>query len=163
MPQFDPSTFASQVFWLVVLFAVFYFLMARVALPRISGVLEERQNKIEDDLLRAEKLRKEAEEVLNEYESALSNARGKAREIIAEASRQASEEAGKRQEVFAGELAERTRKAEAAISEAKKDALANLRELAEEVAGLATGKLLGEKPSPEKITEAVANAMGGKA
>ena len=35
-PPFDPATFSSQLLWLAITFGFFYFIMARVALPRIG-------------------------------------------------------------------------------------------------------------------------------
>lgn len=60
MPQFDPTYFASQVFWLIVTFGILYLLMAKIALPRIGDILEVRQDRIAADLDRAEQLKREA-------------------------------------------------------------------------------------------------------
>ena len=80
MPQFETAApfFWSQVFWLIVAFVVLYLLMSKIALPRIAEVLEERQDKIDDDLAKAEKLKNEAEQVLAEYEKAIADARSSA-------------------------------------------------------------------------------------
>ena len=60
MPQFaQVDTFASQIFWLVVSFAILYILLSKVVIPRISTVLENRQQKIASDLKRAEEARAE--------------------------------------------------------------------------------------------------------
>ena len=40
LPQLDIATYASQVFWLIVTFIVLYFLVAKIAMPRIAEVLE---------------------------------------------------------------------------------------------------------------------------
>ena len=68
LPQLDLATYSSQVFWLIVSFVVLYFLVAKLAMPRIAEVLEERQERIEDDLDKAETLKKEAYQVRIEYE-----------------------------------------------------------------------------------------------
>ena len=78
MPQFDLSTFPTQLVWLVIAFVLLYVLMARVALPRIGQVLEERQEKIDDNLDTAEKLRAETEADSESYEAALVQAREQA-------------------------------------------------------------------------------------
>ena len=50
MPQLDFSTFANQIFWLVVTLVVIYLVLSKVALPRIASVLAERQGTITNDL-----------------------------------------------------------------------------------------------------------------
>ena len=62
MPQFDPAVWSPQLIWLAISFVALYFLMSRVALPRISDVLEEREFKISDALRKAEGLRDDAED-----------------------------------------------------------------------------------------------------
>ena len=56
-PPFDPATFGSQLFWLVILFGLLYILMSRVALPRVGAILEERDNRIAGDLAEAARLK----------------------------------------------------------------------------------------------------------
>ena len=71
MPQFDPSTFSSQIFWLIISFFVLYWVVARFAIPRIGGILEQRARVVQDDLDRAESLKTEAEQALADYEAAM--------------------------------------------------------------------------------------------
>src|SRR3989338_9613617 len=58
MPQLDFSTFPNQIFWLVVTLLVIYFVLSRIALPRIGGVLAQRDGAITSDLSAAEELKK---------------------------------------------------------------------------------------------------------
>ena len=74
MPQFDPTTFLPQLFWLAVTFAVLFFVISRHALPRLSSIMEARQQRINTDLDKAASIKKEAEQVLAEYERALGEA-----------------------------------------------------------------------------------------
>ena len=163
MPQFNPEWFASQVFWLVVIFTILYFLMSKVALPRIAGVLEERQEKIENDLAKAEQLRTEAEQVLEEYEKALAEARGEAQKRLKEASDQVSEEQSRRHQEFGKELAEQTKSAEERIAKAKQDAMDNLRNVAVDVAAAVSHKLIGVDHHRDTVEDAVEAAMKEKA
>ena len=60
MPQFDVSTFSSQLFWLIVVFVVLMILLTKVALPRIESVIEARESKIASDLKRASEAKAKA-------------------------------------------------------------------------------------------------------
>ena len=72
MPQLDQmDTFASQIFWLVVTFTFLYLIVWRTALPRISDVIQERQRRIEEDLLKAEDLKRDGANALPKLHGAL--------------------------------------------------------------------------------------------
>ena len=72
MPQLEQiSTYLSQIFWMVLTFGVLYFIMWKSALPRITIVLQERQEHIENDLQKAESVKQEAEAVLAAYEASV--------------------------------------------------------------------------------------------
>ena len=159
MPQFDPSTFTPQLFWLVVTFAVLFFAMWRHALPRISGILEARQQRIGGELEKAQALRSEAEQVAAEYEKALTEARDRAAAALKQAGNEMAVEAAKRHESFGRELATRTGEAERRIAAARDEALGNIKIVAEEAAGAATAKLIGVELSPEQLRDAVADAL----
>ena len=85
MPQLDFSTFDNQIFWMVVALVAIYLILSRVALPRIAGVLSERQGTITADIAAAEDLKLKAEEAEKAYEQALVDARSEAARIVAEA------------------------------------------------------------------------------
>ena len=56
MPQLDISTFSNQIFWLVITLVIIYFVLSKIALPRIASVLSDRQMTISNDIARAEYL-----------------------------------------------------------------------------------------------------------
>lgn len=160
MPQFNLATAPSQIFWLLVIFGLMFLVLWRLVLPRLGGVLEQRQNKIDDDLARAERMKGEAEQVLAEYEKALAEARAKAGAAMKQASDAAQATANARIAAFSAELAKKTEAAEARIAQAEATAHANLKSIATEAAGLATAKLLGTAPAADAIEQAVAGSMG---
>src|SRR5690606_928857 len=154
-PPFDPATFGNQLLWLALTFAFLYFLMSRVALPRIGGILESRRARIEGDLREADRLRIETERAAEAYEQALAEARANAH-AIAEETRQGirADIEGKRAKVEA-ELAEKVAAAEARIAETKTAALANVDDIAAETAAALVGQLAGQVSEAE-AREAVA-------
>jgi hypothetical protein len=75
----DPQTFVPQLVWLALTFGLLYVLLKRFALPRVGGVIKERQDRIRGDLDQAEKLKAETEQALAGYEQALTEARDRGR------------------------------------------------------------------------------------
>ena len=96
MPQFDVATFPTQLVWLAITFVVLYFAMARMALPRIGQVLDERQKRIDDNLDKAETLKGEADTEAAAYAKVLAEAREQSRGVISEVTRQASGDSARR-------------------------------------------------------------------
>jgi F-type H+-transporting ATPase subunit b len=84
MPQLDTSTFANQIFWLVIALIAIYFVLSRIALPRIAAILAERTGTITNDLAAAEDLKSKAKDAEAAYEKALADARAEAQSIAAE-------------------------------------------------------------------------------
>lgn len=144
LPQLDRTTFAPQVIWLAIAFAVLYWAMSRIALPRIGEVLAERQNKIDGLLERAEDLKTEAEAVLAAYDKAIAKARADAREVVRQAAGRAAKTAADRHAALASRLGEEIKAGEARINEAKDRALAGIGPAATEIARAVVARLAGE-------------------
>ncbi len=161
MPQLDPAVFTPQLVWLAITFVVLYLAMARGALPRISEVLEARQNKIAHDLDEATTLRNDAEAVLAEYEAAMAKARSDGQAMLARAAEESAGRAAERHtelgERIAGQLAE----AEASIARAKAGALAGIDAMAGDIARAAAEKLIGATVDEAEVKAALATAKSG--
>src|SRR3990172_1907614 len=130
MPQLEFAYYAPQLVWLAIPFVALYVLMARVALPGIAAVLEDRERRIEDDLDRAGRLKAEADEVLAAYDKALAEARGAAQAELQKAAAALATEAARRDRAIVAELAAKTQAAEARIAAAKTAALVEMRTVA---------------------------------
>lgn len=159
LPQLDFATFPPQLIWLAITFVVLYFMMSRVALPRVSQVLEERQHKIEDNLKKAETLKAEAEAAAEAYEKALADARAEAHGVMLETHNRIAEDAAKKQAELSAELEAEISAAEARIEEAKNTAMASLSDVATEVALSATEKVSGESLSEADVAKVIAAVM----
>ncbi len=157
MPQLNVASYLPQVVWLVICFVALYFLMSRLALPRIAAVLEERTRRREDDLGRAEELEAQAEAAAKAYEQVLAEARGSAHDRLtasAEEAKARTEAAiNERDRKLAGDIAS----AEAAIGVAKEAALHQATDIAAGAARLAAAKLAGIEVD-EAAAEAAAEA-----
>jgi F-type H+-transporting ATPase subunit b len=159
MPQFNPAFFAPQLFWLAVTFAILYILMARVALPKIGAVLDERQRKIDDNLDKAAQLKAEAEAAVAAYEQALAESRANAHAVIKETADRLGREAEERHRDLSARLAEQIKAGEDRITAAKNAALAGVREAAADLAGAVVARLIGGTPDSVRLDAAVAAAL----
>lgn len=159
LPQLDTSTYAPQVIWLAITFGVLYVLMTRVALPRISHVLEERRHKIDQNLEKAESLKGDAEAAAAAYEGAMADARARAGDVLSDVREGAARDAAERQAELGARLHADIQEAEAGIAEARDKAVAGIRDLAAEVAHSAAEKLAGETVDAGAVRSAVDAAL----
>lgn len=82
MPQFDPSTFLSQVFWLLICFSILVGAFVFIFVPRMNALLEARSKKIHQDLEKANTLNEQIEGLLKAREERIQFAEEKADAII---------------------------------------------------------------------------------
>jgi len=158
-PPFQTETFASQLFWLAVTFVALYLLMARVALPRIGGILEQRRNRIAGDLADAEKLKGQSEAAMAAYQKALADARGRAQAIASETHQRLSAEGEDRRKALEATLNSQLVEAEKTISATKTAAMANVRGIAAEAASAIVERLVGTVPAAGSVATAVDAAL----
>lgn len=134
MPQLDFSTFPNQIFWLILTLLAIYFVLTRIALPRIAGVMSERQGTITNDIASAEELKQKAREAEAAYDKALLDARAEAGRIVekakADIQKDLDAEMARADETIAAQTAE----AEAAIAEIRDQAEQTARDAAIETA-----------------------------
>ena len=163
MPQLEQiDTYLSQVVWLVISFVVLYVVMWKTALPRVADVLQERQERIGDDLERAENLKSEAEAVLEVYEAATAKAQADAQAILRAGADAFATDAADRHDELSDRLAQETDAAESRIDAARREALANVRSVASEVAQAAAAKLMDAEVSESDADAAVQNSMADR-
>lgn len=155
MPQFNPATFPSQLFWLGVILVIFFAAMRLSALPRIGAALEARRQKIDGDLDKAATHREEAEAVKATYEKSLAEAADKAHAIQRQAAEAMAANAAQRRAAAAERLAAEIKAAEERITAAKEPALASLQDVAADVVELAADRIAGVKVSTAEAKAAI--------
>jgi F-type H+-transporting ATPase subunit b len=151
LPQLNATDFAPQLIWLAITFVVLYFILARVALPRIGEVIEERRDRVQRDLDAAERFKKETDAALAAYERALAEARAKASSMAKDMRDKLTAETDKERASVEGQLSAKLADAEARIAATKTKALSSVNEIAAETASAVVSKLLGEDVSPAEI------------
>lgn len=159
MPQFDPSTFSTQLFWLFVTFSMLLLVTWKTALPRITDVRNARRNRVDGDLEKAESMKSEAESVLAAYEKALAEAAAEAQSIHRQVAQELTEERTRQQEELARKLSQQTREAEERIAGEKARAVENIREVTLEVVQEATRRLVGAQVSEQEAEAAIQSTL----
>ena len=159
MPQLDISTFVPQIFWLAVSFAVLYVLMSRVALPRMTAILEMRAGRIEGDLKEARRLKAEADAAVAAYEQSLASARAAAQAEIAGTNARITAEQDRRRQEIEASLSAQAATAEARIRAIRDAAMSDLQIVAADVARTMASKLTGTDIGTEAAANAVARTL----
>lgn len=160
MPQLDFSTYSNQIFWLVLTLVVIYFVLSRVALPRIGAVLAERQGTITNDIAAAEELKLKAVEAEEAYNQALADARVEANRIVAEARSDIQADLDKAISKADAEIAAKTAESEKAIGVIRSSAMDSVKVVAKDTAKEIVAAL-GGKADAKSITAAVTARLKG--
>lgn len=154
-PPFNADTFGSQLLWLALTFGALYFLMSRLALPRVASILEMRSDRIANDLAEAERLRGKTEAAIASYEASLAEARGNAQKIAGETRDSVQKETDAQRKKLEEELGSRLARAEEQIASTKDKALSSVRAIAVDAASDIVAQLLGTRPDAKDIEAAV--------
>jgi F-type H+-transporting ATPase subunit b len=154
-PPLDPSSFVPQLFWLAIAFGLLYLLLKRVALPRVGDVIEERRERIERDLAKAEGLKTETQQALASYERALGEARAEASAIAKDMHAKLTAEADAERARLDAQIAEKIADAESRIGQERARAMAGIGAIAGETARAIVAKLIGKEASPDEVQRAL--------
>lgn len=158
-PQLDPTSYPSQIFWLAVSFVVLYALMSKLALPRVTDVLERRRSLREGNLAQAGDWNDEAEKVKSVFEKSLAKAQQAAAATLSTAERDISSKTAQEQSAFSEVSRKRMAAAEQAIAKAKTDALVSLADIAADIAADMVQKVAGIQVTKADAKKAVQSAM----
>jgi F-type H+-transporting ATPase subunit b len=154
LPQLNPDSFASQIFWLVVVFVALNLLMARLILPRIREVLAKRQSQIQHDLDAAEKAHAEAEAAKAAYERELMLAKQKSAELMTNTQREIDSFVAAEQSKLKQSLDSMIAKATKGIDAQRQEALSDIQPLMQELASDIAKRFAGKAPTKAQLTKA---------
>ena len=121
MPQFNASSFNSQLFWLILTFTTLYLIITYFILPRIRENIRLRKNKIANDLERAEKIKSEIENMISQSNVKLEEAKSQAQKIIKESMLRSNKEYDNQIDNIKKQITSMQIKAEKNITEYKKN------------------------------------------
>ena len=151
LPQMDITTFPSQLFWLVITFAILYIFMWRVVIPKLSNTIEERKDKISNDINEAEKFNSEATSILEKYEEQMSLASQSASDIISESKSKMNEYFENLKLENEKKIAEMIRNSQEMIKLREKDSINEVRNATLETVKEIAIKYLDKIPNDDQI------------
>jgi F-type H+-transporting ATPase subunit b len=158
-PPFNKDTFASQLVWFAIFFIALYLVIARLAIPRIGGIVKARSDRIDGDLAEASRLKEQSDAALKAYEKSLADARARAQALANETRDKFNAEADQARRKLETALNIKLAEAEKTIAATKTAAMANVRGIAIDTAGAIVERLIGAAPAGNAVETAVADVL----
>ena len=165
MPQLDPTYWASQAFWLILVFSILYLSIAKFYLPKIKKNLDNRENKIKEDLDEANKMKSLSEKKLKEYNVILENSKKEVTKILLESQNTLDKNIQTKKETIEKEIENQLTKAQKEILELKTSSINSINNISQEISSNIIEKMLGDKlneSSVKAVVEEVSKKNIGK-
>ena len=146
---------------LLIAFVALYVIVSRIALPRVGGVIDARQNAVDGDLAAAQRLKDESDAALKAYEAELAAARSRAQAIGTETRDRLNATAEAERKALEDQLAAKLAAAEKTIAETRESAMSNVRGIASDAASAIVQQLTGKKPDAKSLKSALDASLKG--
>jgi F-type H+-transporting ATPase subunit b len=159
MALFDTTFLASQLFWTALSFIVLLGVMWKYVVPAVASVLDERAERIRLDLAKAEEMRNDAQNLLEQYEASLATARKESAEIVAAAKQQADAMWAQKTLKLENELKQRADEAAAQLEAAKQKAMKDLQSEVSKLVVTAAEKVLRDSVDAKKAEALTTKAL----
>ncbi len=159
MPQLDPTWIISQIFWALICFGLMFLLMRTLIIPKITTIMDDRENQIEADIKIAKNLKQELEEAINAYESTLEQAYVKADEILKQNTKDINDYIKNEENEFSQKMKKRTDEAKLKIESAKEKVLVDVENIASNLVGDILQKITSETFSENVILDNIKKEM----
>ena len=155
MPQLDPTYWASQAFWLILVFTILYVSISKFYLPKIKGNLDNRENKIKEDLESASKFKEQSEAKLKEYKIILENAKKEVSKIQLDSKNILNKDIQSKKETIEKDIEKEVLKAYKEIAELKKNSISTIQSISENIVSNIIEKISGDNLNESSIKAAV--------
>ena len=155
MPQLDPKYWASQAFWLILVFTVLYISIAKFYLPKIKSNLDNRENRIKDDIEDANKFNELSDSKLKEYEKILENVKKEVIKIHIESKNLLDKEIQTKKNTIEKEIEKEITKVQKEIGDLKKNSISDIQKISENIASSIIETISGDKLNESSIKATV--------
>ena len=155
MPQLDPTYWASQAFWLILVFTILYISIAKFYLPKIKNNLDNRENRIKNDLDDANKFKELSELKSKEYEKILEDAKKEVIKIHIESKNILDKDIQAKKEAIEKEIEKEILKAQKEINDIKINYISDIQKISESIASNIIEAMTGDKLNESSVKAAV--------
>ena len=155
MPQLDPTYWGSQAFWLILIFTILYISIAKFYLPKIKDNLDDRENRIKEDLDAANKFKNFSESKLKEYEKILEDSKKEVLKIHLESKNKLDKDIQIKKDVMEKEIENEINKAQKEIVELKQNSISDIQNISRDIASNIIENISGDKLNESSIKAAV--------
>ena len=155
MPQLDPTYWASQAFWLVLIFTILYISIAKFYLPKIKNNLDDRENRIKEDLEAANKFKDLSELKLKEYEKILDNSKKEVMKIHLDTKNKLDKDIQIKKSATEKEIENEITEAQKEITELKKSSISDIQNISKDLASNIIENISGDKLNESSIKAVV--------
>jgi len=155
MPQLDPTYWASQAFWLILVFTILYISIAKFYLPKIKSNLDNRENKIKEDLDSANKFKDQSELKFKEYEKILENSKKEVIKIHLDSKKKLDKDMQAKKDIIEKEIENELTKTQKEIAELKKNSISDIQNISRDLTSNIIENISGDKLNESSIKAAV--------
>ena len=155
MPQLNPEFWASQIFWLILIFSGLYIVIWKIFLPKVTDSIENRKSRIINDLNETQKLKENADKKLREYNKIIEDTKKEAKKIIEDNKKKLENDIKNKKQKFNEEIEKELMSAEKEIKSLKKLSISSINKIAAEVSSEVIKQLVGTSVNMSNVSAIV--------
>ena len=159
MPQLDPEYWASQVFWLIIIFLSIYVLIGKIFIPKIKSNIDMREDKIRKDLEEAKLFKEEAEKKLKEYNEVITEAKMNVKKIISSSRQKLNDDLQLKKNEVQKKIDEEIFNAEKEIKRFKNESVDKIKGISQEITSYLIKDIFGEDLNKSSIEASVSQTL----
>ena len=155
MPQLDPEFWIAQIFWLILIFSILYFVIWKIFLPKITYSIENRKARVINDLGEAQKLKENAEKKLKEYNEIIERSKKEAKKIIEDSKKELEKDIKSKIQEFNSQIKKELAATEKEIKDLKKSSMSNICYIATETSAEVIRQIINTEVNKSNVTAIV--------
>ena len=159
MPQLNPEFWASQAFWLVLVFVTIYILISKIFIPKIKNNIDARESKIRKDLEEAKTFREEAEKKNKTYNDLIEAAKLDVKKIISNSNRKLNDDIQAKKIKIQKDIEQEIIAAEKEIQKFKSSSFDKVNLVAEDIVSDLIKNIFGEDLNKSSIKATVSQEL----